>query len=174
MLNRTRREDIVFKRPFMLKGWAEPQPAGAYTVDVEEELIEGLSFPAYRGVSTTITRQAARAGALVEAIPVDPGELAKVRAADGAAGESAPRHGPGPPPAPPDPRSPATSGQEEAVMQPAPTRTSPPNGLAGYMSEHRFGLLLLLCAVALALMLAAVYGTVGFSPVWARFDVPAA
>ena len=170
MLNRTRREDIVFKRPFMLKGWAEPQPAGAYAVDVEEELIEGLSFPAYRGVSTMITRQAARAGALVEAIPVDPGELAKVRAADGAAGESAPRHGPGPPPAPPDPRSPATSGQEEAVMQPAPTRTSPPNGLAGYVSEHRFGLLLLLSAVALALMLAAVYGTVGFSPVWARFD----
>ena len=85
MLNRTRREDIVFKRPFMLKGWAEPQPAGAYAVDIEEELIEGLSFPAYRGVSTMITRQAARAGALVEAIPVDPGELAKVRAADGAA-----------------------------------------------------------------------------------------
>ena len=99
MLNRTRREDIVFKRPFMLKGWAEPQPAGAYTVDVEEELIEGLSFPAYRGVSTMITRQATPAGALVESIPVAPGELAEARAlaaADGAAGEGAPR-GPGPP-----------------------------------------------------------------------------
>ncbi len=59
-------------------------------------------------------------------------------------------------------------------MQPAPTRASPPDGFAGHVSEHRFGLLLLLCAVALALMLAAVYGTVGFSPVWAHFDVPAA
>ena len=83
MQNRTRREDIVFKRPYMLKGWAEPQPAGAYAVDTEEELIEGLSFPAYRGVSTTITRQATRAGALVEAIPVDPRELAEAQAADG-------------------------------------------------------------------------------------------
>ena len=70
MLNRTRREDIVFKRPFTLKGWAEPQPAGAYAVDTEEELMEGLSFPAYRGVSTTITRQASpRRGAR----PGDPG-----------------------------------------------------------------------------------------------------
>ena len=173
MLNRTRREDIVFKRPFALKGWVEPQPAGTYAVDVEEELIEGLSFPAYRGVSTTITRQGTPAGALVEAIPVDPRELAKARAADGAAGESAPQHDLGPP-ARLDPRTPATCGQEESTMRPGPTRASPPNGLAGYVSEHRFGLLLLFCALALALMLAAVYGTVGFSPLWARFDLPAA
>ncbi len=66
MLNRTRREDMVFRRPFVLKGWAEPQPAGIYAMETEEELIEGLSFPAYRRVSTTITRQAGRAGALVQ------------------------------------------------------------------------------------------------------------
>ena len=174
MQSRTRREDIVFKRPFTLKGWAEPRPAGAYAVDTEEELVEGISFPAYRGVSTTITRRGTPAGALVEAIPVDPRELAKARAADGAAGGSAPRHGPGPPPAPPVPGSPATRRQEEAVMQPDPARTRPPSGLAGYVSEHRFGLLVLGCALAFALMLAAVYGTVGFAPVWARFDVPAA
>ena len=89
MQNRMRREDIVFQRPFALKGWAEPQPAGAYAVDTEEELIEGLSFPAYRGVSTTITRQGTAAGALVEAIPVDSRELAKARAADGAAAADA-------------------------------------------------------------------------------------
>jgi hypothetical protein len=178
VLNRTRREDIVFKRPFTLKGWAEPQPAGAYAVDTEEELIEGLSFPAYRGISTTITRRAARAGALIEAIPVDPGELAKAQAADGAADESAhvgdgtPQHGPSPP-ARLDPRTTPTRGQEEATMRPAPTRAGPPNGLAGYVSEHRFGLLLLLCSLALAPMLAAVYGTVGFAPVWARFGLPA-
>jgi len=166
--NRTRREDIVFKRPFALKGWAEPQPAGTYAVDTEEELIEGLSFPAYRGVSTMITRQATPAGALIEAIPVDPRELAKAHAADGAVGESAPR-GPGPPPAPPDPRSPARRGQEKAVMQSDPTRAGP-GGFAGHVSEHRFALLLLLCALALAPMLAAVYGTAGFAPVWARFD----
>lgn len=84
MLNRTRREDIVFKRPFHLKGWAEPLPAGTYAVEIEEELIEGLSFPAYRRISTTITRQATRAGTLVQAIPVDPRELAEAQAADAA------------------------------------------------------------------------------------------
>ena len=83
MLNRTRREDMIFRRPFLLKGWAEAQPAGTYAVETEEELIEGLSFPAYRRVSTTITRQAARAGALVQAIAVDPRELTRAQAADG-------------------------------------------------------------------------------------------
>jgi hypothetical protein len=84
MLSRTRREQIVFARPFALKGWRELQPAGVYAVDTEEELIEGLSFPAYRRVATTITRQAARAGALTEAIPVDPSDLAAAQAADAA------------------------------------------------------------------------------------------
>jgi hypothetical protein len=57
-------------------------------------------------------------------------------------------------------------------MRPGPARASP-GGLAGYVSEHRFGLLMLFCALALAPMLAAVYGTEGFAPIWARFDVPA-
>lgn len=83
MPNRTRREDVFFKRPFRLKGWAEPHPAGAYAVETEEEPIEGLSFAAYRRVSTTITRQPSRAGALVQVIPVDPRELAALLAADG-------------------------------------------------------------------------------------------
>ena len=87
MLNRTRREDIVFRRPFSLKGWAEPQPAGTYSVETDEELIEGLSFPAYRRVATTITRRTNRAGGLVQAIPVDPRELAEARAKDGAAAD---------------------------------------------------------------------------------------
>ena len=83
MLNRTRREDMIFRRPFLLKGCAEPQPAGTYAVETEEELIEGLSFPAYRRVSTTIMLQTTRTGAVVQAIPVDPQELAKALAADG-------------------------------------------------------------------------------------------
>ena len=84
MPNRTRSEDVVFKRPFLLKGWAEPHPAGTYAVETEEELIEGLSFPAYRRVSTTLTRRPNHDGALVQTIPIDPQELAKARAADGA------------------------------------------------------------------------------------------
>ena len=83
MPNRTRREHLIFERPFRLKGWAEPHPAGTYVLETEEELIEGMSFEAYRRVSTTITRQPTRHGSLVQMISVDPRELAKARAADG-------------------------------------------------------------------------------------------
>jgi hypothetical protein len=82
MLTRTHREDMVFRRSFILKGWTEPQPAGTYTVETEEELIEGLSFPAYRRVSTTLMRRATNPADLVQALPVDPQELAKLQVVD--------------------------------------------------------------------------------------------
>ena len=43
-----------------------------------------------------------------------------------------------------------------------------------HVSEHRFRLALLACALALALMLTAVYGPVGFTRLWAAPAVPAA
>ena len=51
---RTTREILTFNRPFSLSAVDEVQPAGSYAVDVDEELIEGLSFLAYRRVATTI------------------------------------------------------------------------------------------------------------------------
>jgi hypothetical protein len=82
MLTRSRRTQITFTRPFTLKGLDHPQPAGTYDVDTEEELLEGLSFPAYRRVSTTITRSASAPGTLLQALHVDPVELEKAQAAD--------------------------------------------------------------------------------------------
>lgn len=82
MLTRTQTTTLVFRHPFPLRSAKGLQPAGTYTVETEEELLEGLSVPAYRRVSTTITRQAVRAGALVQALPVDPRELAEALAAD--------------------------------------------------------------------------------------------
>ena len=82
MLTRTQTTTLVFRRPFPLKSSGGLQPAGTYTVETEEELLEGLSFPAYRRVSTTITRQAVRAGAFTQALPIDPQELAEAQAAD--------------------------------------------------------------------------------------------
>ncbi|HEY4252270.1 MAG TPA: hypothetical protein VGM87_13745 [Roseomonas sp.] len=82
MLVRTRREDIVFGHPFRLEGWTEMQPAGAYIVETEEALIEGLSFAAYRRVATTITRRPTRGGALIQMIPVEPEALEAALAAD--------------------------------------------------------------------------------------------
>ena len=51
---RTTRETVTFAHSFSLYAVDDVQPAGTYTVDIDEELIEGLSFLAYRRVATTI------------------------------------------------------------------------------------------------------------------------
>jgi hypothetical protein len=73
---RTTRESVTFDRPFSLDAVDEVQPAGTYAVDVDEELIEGLSFLAYQRVATTIylPLRAGRSGS-VQAVRVDPREL---------------------------------------------------------------------------------------------------
>ncbi len=82
MLSRTQRSTLVFARPFRLNGEPRPQPAGTYLVETEEELLEGLSFPAYRRIAMTITLQSARAGSVVQALSVDKDDLARAHAAD--------------------------------------------------------------------------------------------
>ena len=49
-------------------------PAGGYRVATDEELIEGLSFPAYRRASTMIFVPAQSASS-VEMVAIDPQEL---------------------------------------------------------------------------------------------------
>ncbi len=51
-MTRSRRETVVFKRPFRLASIARQLPAGAYEVVTDEEMIEGLSFPSFRRVAT--------------------------------------------------------------------------------------------------------------------------
>lgn len=82
MLTRSQRTTVVFRRPFVLKGLDRPQPAGTYDIDTEEELLEGLSFPAYRRVSTTMTPRGQARGAVLQAQLVDPAELEKALEAD--------------------------------------------------------------------------------------------
>ena len=73
---RTTRESITFDRPFSLSALDEVQPAGTYTVEIDEELIEGLSFLAYRRVATTIYLPLRHGGeGSVQAVTVDPREL---------------------------------------------------------------------------------------------------
>jgi hypothetical protein len=77
---RTTRQIVTFDQPFSLAAIDEVQPAGAYAVDVDEELIEGLSFLAYQRVATTIYLPLRHGGGgSVQAIRVDPGELAGSR-----------------------------------------------------------------------------------------------
>ena len=54
MTVRSRRETITFKNPARIKGIPRLLQAGAYDIVTDEELIEGLSFPCYRRISTMI------------------------------------------------------------------------------------------------------------------------
>ena len=54
MTMRSRRETVHFRHPFRIKGIDRQLAAGAYEVITDEEMIEGLSFPAFRRVATII------------------------------------------------------------------------------------------------------------------------
>lgn len=54
MMKRTTTRTITFAHPFALNGIDELQPAGSYIVETDEELIQSLSFPAYRSTGTWI------------------------------------------------------------------------------------------------------------------------
>ena len=72
---RSHSETVVFSKPFLLKGVDRLLPAGDYRVVTDEELIEGISFPVYRRVSTMIFVPAARPGRSIEMVSVDPRDL---------------------------------------------------------------------------------------------------
>lgn len=52
MTERTTETEITFTHPFRLESLSEPLEAGTYRLVVDEEVIEGLSFTAYRKVAT--------------------------------------------------------------------------------------------------------------------------
>lgn len=52
MTMRSTRSTVTFAHPFTLPGYAGDLPAGDYEVLAEEELLQGLSFEAYRRTST--------------------------------------------------------------------------------------------------------------------------
>lgn len=74
MTTRTTSKTMTFAHPFLVKGIDRILAAGAYRVVTDEELIEELSFPVYRRVSTMIFVPAQNASA-VEMVAVDPQEL---------------------------------------------------------------------------------------------------
>ena len=76
MTVRTSCRTVTFKRPFAVSGMDEMQPAGTYTIEIDEELLEGLSFPAYRRIATSILLPA-QAGSSIrgQVAQMDPGEV---------------------------------------------------------------------------------------------------
>jgi hypothetical protein len=55
MTMRSTRSTVTFSNPFTLSGYSGELPAGDYEVLVEEELLQGLSFEAYRRTATYLT-----------------------------------------------------------------------------------------------------------------------
>lgn len=91
MTTRTSSETVTFMHPFRLSGVDEVQPAGRYLVETDEELLQTLSFPAYRRLSTFI-HLAGRPNSseLARVVNIDPAELAAALARDAQAQETAP------------------------------------------------------------------------------------
>ena len=86
MTTRTTKSTVIFTRPFNLSGFDGAQPAGSYSVETDEELLEGMSFPAYRRMATMMQLDASSrgsAGILLVAV-INPDELAAALAVDAA------------------------------------------------------------------------------------------
>ena len=85
MTVRTNHKAITFTRPFSLSGIDEAQLAGTYTVETHEELLPGLSFPAWRRIATLIFLPSRPGGAFVErVVTIDPLELEAAQEKDAA------------------------------------------------------------------------------------------
>src|ERR1700751_4758456 len=75
MTARSLSKDVVFIRPFLLKGIDRTLPAGTYRVVTDEELIEGISFPVHRRVATMIFVPGRQGGSSIEMLTIDPLDL---------------------------------------------------------------------------------------------------
>ncbi len=88
-MNRTIIKQITFGHPFRVAGLDEPQPAGTYTVEIEEELLQALSFTAWRRVYTVMRLPRKPDGPMVDqVVTIDPEALEASLSLDQAAGAS--------------------------------------------------------------------------------------
>jgi hypothetical protein len=78
--------------PFNLSGVDEVQPAGTYTVETDEELLQTLSLPAYRRILTLMRLPARTTGTmLTQIVEINPVELAAAVARDSQPDEPMPQ-----------------------------------------------------------------------------------
>ena len=54
MTTRVTSKTVIFAHPFVVNETDGEQPPGIYTVETEEELLESISFPVHRRVSTVM------------------------------------------------------------------------------------------------------------------------
>ncbi|XUM23848.1 hypothetical protein ACRAVF_11545 [Bradyrhizobium oligotrophicum S58] len=85
---RSRREFVTFKHPFRIRSIERLLPEGTYEVVTDEEMIEGLSFAAYRRVATMMMLPAAGShSAAVEMVSISSVDLADAQRVDASASD---------------------------------------------------------------------------------------
>ncbi len=91
MTERTTDSLVTFRHPFALRDIVETQPPGTYQIETVELAIDGLSFVAFRRVSTTITLPAVGSLAIRrEFVEIDPADLAAALQRDASNGKGDP------------------------------------------------------------------------------------
>jgi hypothetical protein len=76
MTTRTTQSVVRFSRPFLLPGFDAPQPAGDYRVDLDEQLIEGVSLLAWQRTGAFIHLPAiGTSGATMQMVPSNPADI---------------------------------------------------------------------------------------------------
>ena len=98
MTMRTTSRTVTFIHPFNLSGMDKEQPAGTYTVETDEELLQTSSLPAYKRISTLIRLPARpRSTMVTQIVEINPLELAAALARDAQPDETIPQltHGAG-------------------------------------------------------------------------------
>jgi hypothetical protein len=76
MTVRTTSKTVTFRHPFDLTGTDEVQPAGTYTVETDEELLQPSSMPAYRRIATLMRLARTTGTVLTQIVETNPVELA--------------------------------------------------------------------------------------------------
>ena len=85
MTIRSRRDTVTFKYPFRIRGIDRLLPAGSYEIITDEEMIEGLSFAAFRRVATMISIPA-ETGRATEMVSIGSVDLSDALGIDASAG----------------------------------------------------------------------------------------
>ena len=88
---RTTSRTVTFVRPFNLSATDEVQPAGTYTVETDEELLQASSVPAHRRIATLLRLERTTGTVQTQIVETNPVELAGALARDAQPAETAPQ-----------------------------------------------------------------------------------
>lgn len=82
MTSRTTTSTVTFTYPFSLAGYPEELPAGDYEIIVDEDLLQSLSFAAYRRTATHLLIKGRKGAGRTEMRPIFPKDLEKALSLD--------------------------------------------------------------------------------------------